>query len=326
MNRPFDAIVVGTRCAGAPVAMLLARGGYRVLAVDRATFPSDTVSTHVVHPAGVATLSRWGLLDALVATGCPPIRTYAYDFGPIRLEGAPGTAESPVAYCPRRTVLDKLLVDAAAAAGAIFALSWPTPGTVRSRQRSVAPIPTTAPVARSSRGSYCTSSSSRSCAGTRSPRSSCRSASRCSTPSRSHRSARSPSGTSSPGSPEPQIRRSGRRPSSTYFAIGAVPPSRCHCSSAATSAAAAPSAAASGQIARPSSAGIVSRRHRIIGPSAMMTTSSSAIGPTALLKNGGPTRRDSNSCNAPGSPRRGRHACRRWARSAGAAASTAARP
>ena len=74
---------------------------------------------------------------------------------------------------------------------------------------------------------------SRSCAGTRSPRSSCRSGWRCSTPSRSHRSARSPSRTSSPGSPEPQIRRSGRRPSSTYFAIGAVPPSRCHCSSAA---------------------------------------------------------------------------------------------
>ena len=67
----------------------------------------------------------------------------------------------------------------------------------------------------------------------RSPSSSCPSAWRCSTTSRSHRSARSPSGTSSPGSPEPQIRRSGRRPSSTYFAIGAVPPSRCHCSSAA---------------------------------------------------------------------------------------------
>jgi flavin-dependent dehydrogenase len=52
----YDAIVVGARCAGAPTAMLLARQGYRVLAVDRATFPSDTVSTHILHPHGVAAL------------------------------------------------------------------------------------------------------------------------------------------------------------------------------------------------------------------------------------------------------------------------------
>ena len=45
MNKKFDAIVVGARCAGSPTAMLLARQGYRILVVDRATFPSDTVST-----------------------------------------------------------------------------------------------------------------------------------------------------------------------------------------------------------------------------------------------------------------------------------------
>ncbi|NJO24373.1 MAG: FAD-dependent monooxygenase [Sphingomonadales bacterium] len=117
MTAAFDAIVVGTRCAGAPTAMLLAREGYRVLAVDRATFPSDTVSTHILHPLGVAALSRWGLLDRLTATGCPPMHTYAYDFGPFTIAGAPGTAEAPVAHCPRRTILDKLLVDAAAQSG-----------------------------------------------------------------------------------------------------------------------------------------------------------------------------------------------------------------
>ena len=114
----WDAIVVGARCAGSPVAMLLARRGYRVLVVDRATFPSDTLSTHVIHPQGVAALARWGLLDRLVASGCPAIHTYSFDFGPFVIEGAPGTPESPVAYCPRRTVLDALLVEAAAAAGA----------------------------------------------------------------------------------------------------------------------------------------------------------------------------------------------------------------
>ncbi len=118
MTKAFDVIVVGARCAGSPTAMLLARKGYRVLAVDRATFPSDTVSTHILHPLGVAALSRWGLLDRLTASGCPPMHTYTYDFGPFTIAGAPGTTEAPVAYCPRRTILDKLLVDAAAQSGA----------------------------------------------------------------------------------------------------------------------------------------------------------------------------------------------------------------
>ena len=86
----FDAIVVGARCAGSPTAMLLARNGYRVLLVDRATFPSDTISTHVVQPTGVGSLRRWGLLDRLIATGCPPIHTYTFDFGPFAIAGSPG--------------------------------------------------------------------------------------------------------------------------------------------------------------------------------------------------------------------------------------------
>jgi 2-polyprenyl-6-methoxyphenol hydroxylase-like FAD-dependent oxidoreductase len=72
----YDAIVVGARCAGSPTAMLLARRGYKVLVVDRATFPSDTVSTHLIHPLGIEALQRWGLLDRLTASGVrPSIRT-----------------------------------------------------------------------------------------------------------------------------------------------------------------------------------------------------------------------------------------------------------
>jgi 2-polyprenyl-6-methoxyphenol hydroxylase-like FAD-dependent oxidoreductase len=114
----YDVIVVGARCAGSSTAMLLARLGYRVLVVDRSTFPSDTLSTHLVHPPGVAALQRWGLLDRVTASGCPPIDTYAFDFGPFTLSGSPGTPDSPVAYSPRRTVLDELLVEAAAGSGA----------------------------------------------------------------------------------------------------------------------------------------------------------------------------------------------------------------
>jgi 2-polyprenyl-6-methoxyphenol hydroxylase-like FAD-dependent oxidoreductase len=118
MNTSYDAIIVGARCAGASTALLLARAGYRVLVVDRATFPSDTVSTHIIHPRGVAALARWGLRERLAATGCPPLDTYVFDFGSLTISGTPGAGDARVAYCSRRTILDKLLVDAAAEAGA----------------------------------------------------------------------------------------------------------------------------------------------------------------------------------------------------------------
>jgi flavin-dependent dehydrogenase len=115
----YDVIVIGARCAGAPLAMLLARKGRRVLAVDRAQFPSDTVSTHFMWPRTTAFLAKWGLLEALAATGCPPIEKVHIHFGDAALQGRPepidGTA---IMYCPRRTVLDALLVEAARRAGA----------------------------------------------------------------------------------------------------------------------------------------------------------------------------------------------------------------
>jgi flavin-dependent dehydrogenase len=118
MTTEYDAIVVGARCSGAPTAMLLARRGYQVLLVDHASFPSDTQSTLLIHPPGIAALRRWGLLDEVVASGCPAIETYAFDPGPLVLTGRPLAHDGiRQAYAPRRTVLDKVLVDAAARAG-----------------------------------------------------------------------------------------------------------------------------------------------------------------------------------------------------------------
>jgi flavin-dependent dehydrogenase len=115
----YDAIVVGARCAGSPTAMLLARQGRRVLLLERATFPRDTLSTHYIHQSGVARLARWGLLERLAATGCPPIRRYRFDVGPFALTGTPPPIDGvDAAYSPRRHVLDTLLAEAAAEAGA----------------------------------------------------------------------------------------------------------------------------------------------------------------------------------------------------------------
>lgn len=115
----YDVIVVGARCAGSPTAMLLARYGYKVLLVDRATFPSDTISTHGIPYRGLVLLHKWGLYDRVKETNCPEITKATIDIGGFPLKGNVARSQEGLAWlmCPRRTVLDKLLVDTAIAAG-----------------------------------------------------------------------------------------------------------------------------------------------------------------------------------------------------------------
>jgi 2-polyprenyl-6-methoxyphenol hydroxylase-like FAD-dependent oxidoreductase len=135
----YDAIVVGARCAGSPTAMLLARKGYRVLLVDKASFPSDTISTHIVWPHGAEIMNRWGLLERLAATNCPPIAlNMIFDVGPFALEGGVTDANAGRGgFCPRRTVLDKLLVDAAVESGAELREQFTVEGLVWAEDRVV---------------------------------------------------------------------------------------------------------------------------------------------------------------------------------------------
>jgi flavin-dependent dehydrogenase len=115
----YDAIIIGARCGGSPTAMLLARKGYRVLLLDKASFPSDTMSTHYIHQPGIARLKRWGLFDQIQASNCPPIDKYRIDFGFIELSGSPPPFDNVSSgYCPRRMILDRILVEAARSAGA----------------------------------------------------------------------------------------------------------------------------------------------------------------------------------------------------------------
>jgi flavin-dependent dehydrogenase len=115
----YDAIIVGARCAGAATAMLLARRGYRVLLLDRSTFPSDTISGHFILHGGTRKLAEWDLLDEVLASGCPPVTRAASDWGDFMLAAEIPTPDRlPACIGPRRTVLDALLVEAAAAAGA----------------------------------------------------------------------------------------------------------------------------------------------------------------------------------------------------------------
>jgi 2-polyprenyl-6-methoxyphenol hydroxylase-like FAD-dependent oxidoreductase len=114
-----DVIIVGARVAGSATALLLARAGLKVLVVDRATFPSDTLSTHQVQVPGVARLARWGVLDPIMAAGTPPTRTVRFDQGAAAFSARMPASDGVDMMCsPRRTLLDKVLLDAARAAGA----------------------------------------------------------------------------------------------------------------------------------------------------------------------------------------------------------------
>lgn len=116
----FDVAIVGARCAGSALALLLARGGAKVLVIDRTTFPSDTMSGHFIQPAGVSCLRRMGLFEDLAALGSPPQERMTVDFGPVVLSGRPAPMPdgTGAGYAPRRFRFDPMLAEAAVAAGA----------------------------------------------------------------------------------------------------------------------------------------------------------------------------------------------------------------
>lgn len=142
MGDAFDVIVVGARCAGAPLATMLARDGLRVCLVDKDRFPSDTLSTHGIQPTGIQVLERLGVLDSLLKLAPPIVRlrmvfddaSVPVDF--VAITGGPGLGV-------RRIALDEILVNAAAEAGAEVRTQTAVTGLVTAAGR-VAGVSTTA--------------------------------------------------------------------------------------------------------------------------------------------------------------------------------------
>ena len=113
-----DVVVVGARCAGAATAMLLARAGARVVLVDRGVYGGDALSTHALMRGAVLQLRRWGLLPAIVAAGTPPVHstTFSYTGHDVSVP-IESRYDVDALYAPRRALLDRVLVDAAAESG-----------------------------------------------------------------------------------------------------------------------------------------------------------------------------------------------------------------
>jgi 2-polyprenyl-6-methoxyphenol hydroxylase-like FAD-dependent oxidoreductase len=112
-------VVVGGRCAGAPLATYLARAGRAVALVDRATFPSDTASTHVFQAPGAAVLGRLGVIDRVLGTGAPWLEMAEFQIDDVhaRLPWPTTPGDPGPGLCVRRPALDTILLEAAQEAG-----------------------------------------------------------------------------------------------------------------------------------------------------------------------------------------------------------------
>jgi 2-polyprenyl-6-methoxyphenol hydroxylase-like FAD-dependent oxidoreductase len=142
MKNSYDVVVVGARVAGASTALLLARAGLDVALVDRAPYGSDTLSTHGLMRAGVLQLSRWGVLPEVVAAGTPPVERTLFHYADgdtvqVSIRPSPGV---DALYAPRRHLIDRILVDAAARAGVDVHHGVTVTGLLRSGDGRVAGV------------------------------------------------------------------------------------------------------------------------------------------------------------------------------------------
>ncbi len=118
-----DAVIVGARCAGSTLATALAKAGWDVALVDRDTFPSDTISTHMMFPNTLARFEQLGVLDRLRANHRLP----SLGWRVVGLGHETAGIFTPIegfdrGSSVRRIALDKAIVDTAIAAGSRGAL------------------------------------------------------------------------------------------------------------------------------------------------------------------------------------------------------------
>ena len=112
----YDVIVCGAGPAGSVAATVLARGGARVLLLDRARFPRDKLCGDTINPGTIAILRRLGLAEGFEASALPVDGMIVTGERGVRVRCAYGHGVHGLAIL--RRYLDLALVRGAAAAGA----------------------------------------------------------------------------------------------------------------------------------------------------------------------------------------------------------------
>jgi 2-polyprenyl-6-methoxyphenol hydroxylase-like FAD-dependent oxidoreductase len=121
----YDVAIVGARVGGSTLAALLGRLGVRVLLLDQATFPSDTLSTHLLFGDSFAVWEEAGAWPEIVAIGAVRMEWIEWHRLPpstnlrVRIESV---TEHDAALCLRRIRLDAVLFENAARTNGVTAL------------------------------------------------------------------------------------------------------------------------------------------------------------------------------------------------------------
>ncbi len=109
-----DVVVVGGRLAGCAVAAPLARAGRKVVVLDKMSFPSDQLSTHLLMPGGTSELSKMGALPRILALNPTKVRRVTLVAEGVacaeRLRPAPDGTD--YGLCVPRDLQDVCLVEA----------------------------------------------------------------------------------------------------------------------------------------------------------------------------------------------------------------------
>src|ERR1041385_7215808 len=117
----YDVIIIGAGPAGSTAALLLARNGFNVIALEKSSFPRFHIGESIL-PRNFPLIQELGLEDALERL--PHLKKYGAEFGmgddfdTTRFYFDTGLIPGSRTFNIERALFDKMLMDEAAAAGA----------------------------------------------------------------------------------------------------------------------------------------------------------------------------------------------------------------
>lgn len=109
--KDYNVVVVGGRIAGSITAILLGEYGYKVLLLDRAHFPSDTLSTHFFRYPALKSFQRVGVFDRVQSVAPHMIDMFNDIDGHTWSEPIQGKDGLDYFLCVRRITLDAILAE-----------------------------------------------------------------------------------------------------------------------------------------------------------------------------------------------------------------------